>query len=277
MDLSVYVDISTYLNDEFEKLFHVRENLISSMNKISFIDKEKYNIFSEELDDYIFDKDSYKKDVNIQSEIKDNIFFNIKTDRVNTLKKIFQIDQSTILKYITNGVDKKNISRNVKFEYLFENSIIRDIENKDSLKLVFEELSKNYLDMKNSLSNFVDGKLINQTDIHENDTLELFDKNNKLQKKMKQDFAFFTLFVNNGIVSNKRYSKFVSSYIEIFKKLLLVDVKTELEKETIKLWATGLRYLEILMIAYNISKKTIKQCELYKTQINTINPSLRFL
>lgn len=277
MDFVCYQKISEYLDFQFEKLFVNKESFISLVNKITFVEKEKFNIFSEELDDYVFDKKEYLNSKNRQNIIKEEILELIENDRLNVLRKFFQMDQSVILKYITRGIDKKSLSREVKFEYLFENSIIRNENNKECLKIIFNEMSENYLNMNNFLSKFIDNTFVNNTNIDINDSQELFEKNNKLQNKMKQDFAFFILFVNNGIISDEKIEDFIKSYLKIFKKLLIVQKKNVLEIETIKLFATGIRYIEVILEAYSISRKIIKRCKLYKKQINAINPSIRFL
>lgn len=277
MDFVCYQKISEYLDFQFEKLFINKESFISLVNKITFVEKEKFNIFSEELDDYVFDKKEYLNSKNRQNIIKEEILELIENDRLNVLRKFFQMDQSVILKYITRGIDKKSLSREVKFEYLFENSIIRNVNNKECLEIIFNEMSENYLNMNNFLSKFIDNTFVNNTNININDSQELFEKNNKLQNKMKQDFAFFILFVNNGIISDEKIEDFIKSYLKIFKKLLIVQKKNVLEIETIKLFATGIRYIEVILEAYSISRKIIKRCKLYKKQINAINPSIRFL
>lgn len=277
MDFVCYQKISEYLDFQFEKLFVNKESFISLVNKITFVEKEKFNIFSEELDDYVFDKKEYLNSKNRQNIIKEEILELIENDRLNVLRKFFQMDQSVILKYITRGIDKKSLSREVKFEYLFENSIIRNENNKECLKIIFNEMSENYLNMNNFLSKFIDNTFVNNTNIDINDSQELFEKNNKLQNKMKQDFAFFILFVNNGIISDEKIEDFIKSYLKIFKKLLIVQKKNVLEIETIKLFATGIRYIEVILEAYSISRKIIKRCKLYKKQVNAINPSIRFL
>lgn len=277
MDFVYYQKISEYLDFQFEKLFVNKESFISLVNKITFVEKEKFNIFSEELDDYVFDKKEYLNSKNRQNIIKEEILELIENDRLNVLRKFFQMDQSVILKYITRGIDKKSLSREVKFEYLFENSIIRNENNKECLEIIFNEMSENYLNMNNFLSKFIDNTFVNNTNIDINDSQELFEKNNKLQNKMKQDFAFFILFVNNGIISDEKIEDFIKSYLKIFKKLLIVQKKNVLEIETIKLFATGIRYIEVILEAYSISRKIIKRCKLYKKQVNAINPSIRFL
>lgn len=274
-----------YKKTEYEKKFVNKKkefNINSILNKITYIDKNKF-LKPDSNDNLLFDKKSYEKSLEKQTNLKDELFKKIdeSLNNVDTakemFKKFFDYNQISLFRLITNKNDTKMITRDMVVEYLFEKNLLTNKIYKKHILQIYKDMILDYDNMKNSLCSLKDDMLINNTMLDVNDVEEIFDKKNKILDKIKQDFVFLFLFRKNKIISNKAVLNFIIGYINVFKTIKEMEMKNILEKETLKTWATGVRYLEILVINFEFKFVDINIFTEYKTEINKLCPNLRFL
>lgn len=282
---SLVILFDVYKKAEHEKKFinNKKEfNINSILNKITYIDKNKF-LKSDPNDNLLFDEESYENSLRKQINLKNELFKKIDEllnddNKANEMfKKVFNYNQISLFRLITNKNDTKMITRNMVVEYLFEKNLLQNKIYKKHILQIFKNMSLDYNNMTNSLSGLKDGVLINNTMLDVNDGEEIFDKKNKILDKIKQDFVFVFLFRKNKIISNKAVLNFITDYINVFKSIKELEIKNILEKETVKTWATGVRYLEILVINFDFKFIDINIFTEHKTEINKLCPNLRFL
>jgi len=277
--------LQMYKKTEDEKKFINKKkefNIKSILNKITYIDKNKF-LKPDSNDNLFFDNELYekalKKQINLKNELFKKIDETLKDEvKANEIfKDIFNYNQVSLLRFKTNKNDTKMITREMVVEYLFEKNLLQNKIYKKYLLQIYKDMSFDYNNMRNSLCSLKDGNLINNTMLDVNEAEEIFDRKNKILDKIKQDFVFIFLFRKNKIISNKAVLNFINDYINIFKNIKDLEIKNILEKETVKTWATGVRYLEILVINFEFKFVDINIFAEYKTEINKLCPNLRFL
>lgn len=275
---NTYKQITEDLADIFSNFISKKNITLSSiLNKITFIDKSKFETYDEKSDKNIFDEVQYIEALKKQKRQFNELFLKIEEDMETSLKELFNYNQALLIRFISNGIDKKMIDRKMKIEYLFEKPLLQNEKYKSCLLTIFRQIVDEYSSMKNSLAYLEDGKLYNQTELNVNDDEAIFDKKNKILAKLRQDLVMAFLFYKNNIVAKKELNRFIVYYIDTFKELSLVGYKNILEKETIKIWATGVRYIEVLLDNFKYSNKYINLCIEQKELVNKYCPSLRFM
>lgn len=275
---NTYKQIAEDLAEIFSTFISKKNVTLSSiLNKITFIDKNRFETYDEKSDKNVFDEAKYIEALKKQKRQLNELFLKIEEDTESSLKELFNYNQTLLIRFITNGIDKKMIDRKMKIEYLFETSLLQNEKYKSCLLSIFRQMVDGYSSMKNSLAYLENGKLYNQTDLNVNDDEAIFDKKNKILVKLRQDLVMSFLFYKNNIVTKKDLNRFILAYIDTFKELSLIQHNNILEKETIKIWATGVRYIEVLLDNFKYSNKYIDLCIEQKDLINKYCPSLRFM
>jgi hypothetical protein len=275
---NTYKQIAEDLAEIFNNFISKKNVTLSSiLNKITFIDKNKFETYDEKNDQNVFDEAQYIEALKKQKRQLNELFLKIEEDMETSLKELFDYNQTLLIRFITNGIDKKMIDRKMKIEYLFEKSLLQNEKYKSCLLSIFKQMEDSYSSMKNSLAYLENGQLYNQTNLNVNDDEAIFDKKNKILVKLRQDLVMAFLFYKNNIITKKDLNRFIVGYIDTFKELALIEYSNILEKETIKIWATGVRYIEVLLDNFKYSNKYINLCIEQKDLVNKYCPSLRFM
>lgn len=275
---NIYKQIAEDLAEIFDKFVSKKNVTLSSiLNKITFIDKSKFEVYDEKSDKNVFDEVQYREALKKQKRQINELFLKIEEDMETSLKEFFNYNQTLLIRFITNGIDKKMIDRKMKIEYLFEDLLLQNQKYKSCLLLVFKHIVDGYSNMKNSLAYLENGQLYNQTNLNVNDDEAIFDKKNRILVKLRQDLVIIFLFCKNNIITKKDLNRFIMDYISTFKELSLLEYNNILEKETIKIWATGVRYIEVLLDNFKYSNKYKNLCIEQKDIVNKYCPSLRFM
>lgn len=275
---NVYKEITEDLVAVFLEFISKNKNGLGTiMNKITYIDKSKFYKYNNELDTDVFDKNEYNNALSKQTKHLNNLKLKIDENPEVMLFKFFKYDQILHFRFIINGVDKKNFDRLMKIEYMFEQPILRNKDYKPYINKFFRNMIEEYANMKNSLCYYKHGIFYNNTKIDINDEENIFDKKNKILSILKQDLVLIFLFRKNRIILKKDLYEFLTTYINIFTVVSAVTPKNILEKETIKIWTTGVRYIEVLLDNFKYTNKYINLCLEHKEKINKICPTLRFM
>lgn len=252
-------------------------NIGSILNKITYIDKKKFENFDFEKNITTFDAKKYRESIFKQEKLIKELKTRIDLDIETNLKKFFSHDQIILFRLTTKGKDTKVFDRTMKIEYLFETFILQEKRYKKYISNIFKSMIQDYGNMKNSLICIEENKFKNQTDLDVNNEEEIFEKRIKIFNKVKQDFIMVFLFYQNKIITGKDLNRFLKTYIDKFDKINSILASNALEREGIKLWASGVRHLEVLIDNFKYKSFDIDLCLKYKTTINALCPSLRFM
>lgn len=274
-----YKEITDILISAFKNFKPKKKDSINSiLNKLTYIEKKHFQRYDEDKNEYVFNiieyniaLDNQKKQIEVLSE-------QIKENPLNTLSILFKHNQILFFRIRVNGENKNIFHRQMTVEYLLENSIIQNKEYKENLIIVFNELIKKYINMENSMMKLEDNKFCNQTIIKDDNNKEdIFEQKLKYVNKLKQDLLLVFILYRNKVINKTHINKFINNYLLSFKKVINIEPKSNLEEENIKVWASGVRFIEVLAENFKYSNKYTKECFEYKKVIDKLCPSLRFM
>lgn len=283
---SNYVEITGALTSGFKtlnskkniinKYFKQKKDIINkNLNKIAVIDEKRYIIIQNNTPVY---NDEYYKFLKNQNKQISILIKEIDEDPVNMLNSFFKYEQDLFFQISVNNEYKTNFHREMKIKYLFEESVIKNKNYNTYIYNFFKQLTADYKKMKYSMLGLQDNVFTNQTNVDDvNDKDSIFEEKLKHIKKLKQHLLLIFIFYRCGVIDKKDINNFLTVYINAFKQNLEISTQNNLEIENIRVWATGVRFIEVIAASFKYTNKYIKEYIKYADIVNKLCPHLRFM
>lgn len=274
-----YKEITSILISSF-KVFKPKKKISinSILNKLTYIEKKHFQKYDEQKNENVFNMSEYNNALDNQQKQIEILIKKINDNPFDTLNLLFKHDQRLFFRIRVNGENKNIFHRQMTIEYLLETSVIKEKEYKEYLVKIFNSLIEKYTKMENSMMCIKDNKFYNQTKIKDvNNKEDIFEEKLKFINKLKQDLLLIFILYRNKVINKTHINNFINNYIQCFKKIIDIEPKSNLEEENIKIWASGVRFIEVLADNFKYSNKYTKKCCEYKTLIDKLCPSMRFM
>ncbi|QKE44584.1 hypothetical protein Yalta_137 [Yalta virus] len=274
-----YKGITTVLTSAFKNFKPKKKVSINGLlNRLTYIEKNRFMRYDEEKNINVFNTKEYNNALDNQEQQIKLLIEKINENPLDTLTTIFDHNQILFFRIRVKGENKNTFHRDMTIEYLLESNVIRNKEYKPHLIKMFNKIENQFITMDKSMMNVIDNKFYNQTKIIDvNNKEDVFEEKTKYMNKLRQDILIIFILYRNNVINKLHINKFIMNYLTSFKKVLNISPTSNLEEENIKLWASGIRFIEVIADNFKYSNKYTKECFKYKQIVDKLCPSLRFM
>lgn len=169
-----------------------KNNIISTVNKLTYIDKDNYNnieIYNRDIKNQKKLKNIFKENLKLEAKNIDTVLYDL----------FFKAKQNLLFKYTLNGIKINKFTKNAKYEYMLEKYIYVK-EYKNNLKIIYKIIENNFINNEYVILD-ITYNLTKFTQIFIHDALFEDIKNHTISESKKQEILELLLDIKNKLIN----------------------------------------------------------------------------